>query len=630
MALTRSQQAAVDWQGNLVMFAGPGSGKTSTSIEKVMTILADPANKVLMTTFTREASSEMRQRLEKRFQDMGRAAPSEERLRISTFDSLTLWHMKIMTNGRMKLLSPQAQAPRIWQLCKELDIGKFENHAPWFDAYQAVIEREPLLEEIREKSPDSIQLIEAYYDWLRAGGMIDLATVKRTVAIQMRDGNMPLLPFTHMLVDEGQDCDELQIQIAITQGQNGCNTTLVGDDDQTIYDWRAAAGYKGMIKFRDECNAEVVRLAENFRSREEIVKHATQLIRFNNPDRIEKNQVAIKGAGGVVRLSSFASLVEQASWICGHIAENLKQPYSCAILSRTNINLDAAESACKEYGLPYHRQGSSLWDRDDIAAYTAMMTFWMSGGADMLSQTMGLLGFDRNTVNGMLMRLQTTQLAFRRGHVPDLPDVSSVERGVLEEMSRAFGKWRNEAKEAAEVYDPAAGADAYELIIRESINIFPNWYSSLGAVAKKNGEDHPKVTRMKSGLEHAEKALLKISGHLKSRIRLLRTKEKEECEEGQIRLLTMHGSKGLEWDDVYIIGADERDDDSTITAGPAERRVMFVGMTRARSKLNVTFSGKMPIFMKEAGFKNEDVQIEPPIVMTALAAEEEEGDGLIE
>ncbi len=151
MALTRSQQAAVDWQGNLVMFAGPGSGKTSTSIEKVMTILADPANKVLMTTFTREASSEMRQRLEKRFQDMGRAAPSEERLRISTFDSLTLWHMKIMTNGRMKLLSPQAQAPRIWQLCKELDIGKFENHAPWFDAYQAVIEREPLLEEIREK-----------------------------------------------------------------------------------------------------------------------------------------------------------------------------------------------------------------------------------------------------------------------------------------------------------------------------------------------------------------------------------------------------------------------------------------------------------------------------------------------
>jgi superfamily I DNA/RNA helicase len=259
-----------------------------------------------------------------------------------------------------------------------------------------------------------------------------------------------------------------------------------------------------------------------------------------------------------------------------------------------------------------------------------MMTFWMSGGADMLSQTMGLLGFDRNTVNGMLTRLQTTQLAFRRGHVPDLPDVSSVERGVLEEMSRAFGKWRNEAKEAAEVYDPAADADAYELIIRESINIFPNWYSSLGAVAKKNGEDHPKVTRMKSGLEHAEKALLKISGHLKSRIRLLRTKEKEECEEGKIRLLTMHGSKGLEWDDVYIIGADERDDDSTITAGPAERRVMFVGMTRARSKLNVTFSGKMPIFMKEAGFKNEDVQIEPPIVMTALAAEEEEGDGLIE
>ncbi|API60230.1 hypothetical protein BSL82_13790 [Tardibacter chloracetimidivorans] len=108
-------------------------------------------------------------------------------------------------------------------------------------------------------------------------------------------------------------------------------------------------------------------------------------------------------------------------------------------MSRTNINLDAAEAACKEYGLPYHRQGSSLWDRDDISAYTAMMTFWMSGGADMLSQALGLLGFDRNTVNGLLSRLQATQLAFRRGHVPDVPGVSSEEGRVLEEMSRAFG-----------------------------------------------------------------------------------------------------------------------------------------------------------------------------------------------
>lgn len=630
MALTRSQQAAVDWQGNLVMFAGPGSGKTSTSIEKVMSILADPGNKVLMTTFTREASAEMRQRLDKRFQDMGLAAPSEERLRISTFDSLTLWHMKLMANGRVKLLSPQAQTPRIWQLCTELGIGNFDNHAQWFDAYQAVIDREPLVDEIKEKSPTTIDLIEAYYDWLRSGGMMDLATIKRTVAIQMRDGNMPLLPFTHMLVDEGQDCDELQIQIAITQAQNGCNTTLVGDDDQTIYDWRSAAGYKGMIKFRNECNAEVVRLAENFRSHEEIVNHATQLIRFNNPDRIEKNQVAIKGEGGEVRVSSFPSLPSQADWVCGHISENLKPPYSCAILSRTNINLDAAEAACKEYGLPYHRQGSSLWDRDDISAYTAMMTFWMSGGADMLSQALGLLGFDRNTVNGLLSRLQATQLAFRRGHVPDVPGVSSEEGRVLEEMSRAFGKWRNEAKEAAELYDPTSGADAYELIIRESINIFPSWYSSLGAVAKRNGDDHPKVTRMKSGLEHVEKALLRISGHLKSRIRLLRTKKKEEVEEGQIRLLTMHGSKGLEWDNVYIIGADEREDDSTVTVGPAERRVMFVGMTRSRANLNVTFSGKMPIFMKEAGFRIEDVQIEPPVVRDAISAHEEDGDKLIE
>lgn len=619
MAATPSQQAAIDCTGNLVMFAGPGSGKTSTSVTKSVQILAVPENSLVMTTFTKEAANEMRVRLDKKLAEEGLPPAGEDRLRISTFDSLTYWHLRNCANGKVNLLNPTAQAPRIWQLCAELAIGKFEEHSQWFDAYQATIDREPLIETINKESPNSLVLIDAYYDWLKASKMMDLATVKRTVAIQMRDANIPLLPFNHMIVDESQDSDELQILIAITMGQNECCTTLVGDDDQTIYDWRAAAGYKGMIKFRDACDAQVVRLTENFRSHEEIVGSATNLIRFNNPNRVEKNQIAVKGEGGSVKAYSFGDIELQAEWIANHISANYEHPYSIAILSRTNINLDAAESACRSYGLEFHRQGKSIFDRDDVSAYSAMMMFWLSGGGDMLSQAMGLLGFGRHTVNSVLKQLTTTQLSFRRGKPIVVEGATPEENNILADMSACFGKWRQDTKDMA-----------YELVIRESIEMFPAWYSGLGAVAKKNGNEHPKVTAMKSVLVHVERVLLRIEGPLKSRVRFIRRKKQEDVEEGAIRLMTMHGSKGLEFDTVYIIGADEKEDDNSITAGPSERRVFFVGMTRARTNLNITYAGKFPLFLAEAGLNFQDVITDPLMAERKTLVPSEDGDFEIE
>lgn len=617
MAFTPSQLAAVEHTGNLVMFAGPGSGKTSTSIEKVTRNLMQGTDQTqLMTTFTRESAGEMRNRLNQNFEKLGHPLVSEDRLRICTFDSLTLWHLRGHLNGKLNLLNPVAQMPRLFQLCTELGIGRYDEHARWFDAYQSVINREALLEQIEAESRNSLKLIDAYYEWMKSAGLMDLATVKRTVAVQMHAGVMSLLPFNNMLVDEAQDCDELQILIATTMGQNGCRTTLVGDDDQTIYDWRCAAGYKGMIKFREDATADVVRLAENFRSKAEIVEASTNLIRFNNPNRVEKNQVAIKGEGGQITVASFDDIFAQAKWIASEIARTTAPPRDVAILSRTNLNLDAAESACKIYGIPFHRVGSSLWERDDISAFTAMLTFMLSGGGDMLSQCMGLLGFSRHTINSLLKEMSSTQLSFRRGNSIEINGASPDEQAVINDMSCCFGKWRLDVKDMA-----------YEIVIGESVIAFANWYSSLGAQAKRDGRDHPKVTRLKSGLEHVERVLLSIDGHIKSRVRFLRQSKKNEPEPGVVRLMTMHGSKGLEWNDVYLLGADEGEDDSSVSQGPAERRVFFVGMTRARNRLTIAYSGKFPLFLAEAYINRSSVLINPKPSQVTTVAPAAEGDG---
>ena len=101
-------------------------------------------------------------------------------------------------------------------------------------------------------------------------------------------------------------------------------------------------------------------------------------------------------------------------------------------------------------------------------------------------------------------------------------------------------------------------------------------------------------------LGFATKALGEMKGSLAMRLRALEQQSKKQPAPGDVRLMTMHGSKGLEFDMVYLIDCAERDDDSSLTAAPDERRILYVGMTRAKRYLRVTFSGKHPAFLQEA------------------------------
>ena len=593
MKSTPSQHAAIVCDSNAIIFAGPGSGKTATSVVKAQRILSDPKRSLLMCTFTRDSAQEMLHRLEKKMAETGLAAPTADRLRVSTLDSLCLWHYKAVISDRFKLLSPQAQYPRLHQICKEFDLGLLEDHQQNFDEYQATRDRTALVDRLKSEHPKSWTLIDEYYTYLKACNSLDLATIKRTVAIGLYEGTVPLLPFTDMILDEAQDSDELQLLIATVHGQNGVVTTLVGDDDQTIYGWRAACGYKGMIKFVEDCNAQVVRLGENFRSKAEVVNHASNLIRYNNPNRVEKNQDPVRGPGGSVGGCYQEDVETEAEWIAGHIAENHVAPYNIAVLARTNINLDVIETALNAAGIPCYRGGSSLWERDDIAAYLSMMMFMCKGSPDLLAMALGLLGFKSNSVNAVMRELSSHHIKFRRGHGLELSELEPLETEVINDISKCMGKWRRDAKEGQ-----------IDLVIYESSSQFARWYSMLGAVAKKAGKEHPKVTRLKKGMASVEKALTRIQGDLKGRVRLLTRKKKEEPEEGVVRLMTMHGSKGLEWDHVYMIGCDETDDHASITEGPSERRVFFVGMTRARETLWMTYGGKTPLYLLEAKVEN--------------------------
>lgn len=619
MATTPSQQAAIECDENLIIFAGPGSGKTSTSIAKASRILQDPARRLILCTFTVAAAGELSHRLAAAFKRRGEHFPAN-RVQISTLDALALRHVQANQRDRVNLLSPNAQGPMIRRIVFEQGLGTPQDMAPWLEKWQATLDRDALREQFKRDNPMALTLVDQYAERLRAGGFVDLAGIKRMCALRMRDGKLPLFTVggetcTDFLIDESQDSDELQLLMAQTLATNEVITTLVGDDDQTIYEWRSATGYKGMREFADKANAQIVRLGENFRSRSEVVEAATRLIAYNNPNRIDKQQLSMRGPGGSVGALKFAKLPLECEWVAADIAA--RGPVKdCAVLARRNVALDVMEAALAVQGIPADRAGSSIWDHPDIVAFLGLARFIVDANAvDGLALLLDWLGVPSGEINAIIAMVRKDPDALTQ---EGLKGVEGLERHrkALNHLATCVKRWRRDHKDPmlqAFNEDVAAAMVKYAREV-----IFVDQKKADGGDAAPP----PQVAKVAEMLGYAVNAL---NGRQRegeppaapltmAKIRNLQQNRAKEPLPGAVRLLTMHGSKGLEFESVYLIDCAQREPDSTVTAGPAERRVLYVGMTRAKDYLRVTYSGQHPVFLKEAGLailNSEAPGIEP-------------------
>ena len=594
MSSTPSQQAAIECDEHLILFAGPGSGKTSTCIKKAVRILQDPDRYLILCTFTVEAANELRTRLARAFEGAGSALPAQ-RVQISTLDSLALRHLKLFK--RVNLLNPNAQTPMLHQMVREHGLPDLKDLSPWIEKYQSALDRDLVRSLLSKEAPEALQLIDLYTARLKATGTVDLAIVKRTCALGLHEGTIP--PFqiggrqiTDFLIDEVQDSDELQLLMARKMADHGIVTTLVGDDDQTIYAWRSACGYKGMQEFAQHTQAKIVRLAENFRSNLEVVSASTRLIAFNNPQRVDKQQRSVRGPGGSVGCLSFQDVEKEAKWIADDILQHIQsqsEPLECAILARRNKVLDEVEARLGGHKIPYHRSGPSIWSRPEIAAYFALLRFTCSGAMEGLAIVLGWCHFSGDSINAILGSLRGVPKPFADGHAPAIDGLTPIESKNLGRIAKSVGMWRKQLDQKW-----------IQRVIDDSADALVDWTSPPGTPPSAGAEDPPNIKRLKMFLGVATKALGEMKGSLAMRLRALEQQSKKQPAPGDVRLMTMHGSKGLEFDMVYLIDCAERDDDSSLTAAPDERRILYVGMTRAKRYLRVTFSGKHPAFLQEA------------------------------
>lgn len=563
--LNLSQREVVDYRGHCVAIAVPGAGKTATIAAKAAVLLADPTVTVGAVTFSKDAAVELRERI------VALAGPSSRRrLLAGTFHSLAF---KQLGNGDGRLadvLSEGVRAAIVGQILQERGISWKVEEAI------SVIERTKLGLGDPPHGTNESELYEAYQSALSRNGKIDFQDMLRLAVAGMQDGKIAPYSLTYLLVDEFQDCDSLQARWTHLHANAGTLVTVVGDDDQSIYGFRNALGYRGMEAFIKEFGARQVILGKNYRSHGEVLTVADNVIR-NNKDRIEKELRAHRGSGGVVEFERSDDEYKEAVSAVEALVPFLRTGKTAAVLARTNRILDPLEAVCRSQGVKYFRAaGRSILDRAEAALMGDLLELAQGstiGGIDALLGFAGI-GSHELVVLHALSGAKSTAMPRKKDLVA--AGISDATAATYRDFLKKLKEWQTLCRRE------------FHALVLDGVREWMLQYVT---------EDPAK-----RAINTTYDVLTQLEGSFHNRLAFLRQKNNEPGNDALV-LTTMHASKGREWSAVVVVRAEETivpDDGSTESE---ERRLFYVALTRARDWLRISTAKKNPTsrFVMEAG-----------------------------
>jgi DNA helicase-2/ATP-dependent DNA helicase PcrA len=606
--LNDEQMAVANCQGNCLVIAGPGSGKTNTISRKIAASLQDRSERIAAVTFTREAALELRART---IALAGKQAAS--RLLVGTFHSV----MNLMSfpdlatdNGREMVFGREIIAGRPWpfgktkwKIVKEGLRRSFILRAMSELAIDDISleDASRIIEHVKSGRPATElrheQMTQIYTDIMNRQKVIDFQDILLKTNAGLESGAVPPLNVTRLFIDEYQDTDKPQFDMAAAHHRANVILTGVGDDDQSIYGFRNALGYEGMLMFERSFNAERLMLGNNYRSHAEIVGAATKVIN-HNLDRVDKTLVAMKGQGGKTAWKTFRTREEEAHAAALYAGEALRvggdQP--CAIFARNNRRLDEVEARLQALNIPYRRPpGESILNSVEVMIFCAAIQAVVKPEKKVIDQ---LLSWCRVDEQSIVKLEKLFRGAFILGQSEDFAR-AKIEDSVKEkwrEFVKLFTGWQSSL---------AAGADT---LLVYGIS---DWLSSYAP--DKRSENVLQIARDMFMPRRADPERGIMAQTVQDRltaIKMAQSKREEKKAEGEeapkvVELMTAHGSKGLEFDYVWVVGAEDEVFPSKDGTLEEERRLMFVAMTRARKELMLSTGGGKPpsMFLKESGIE---------------------------
>jgi len=591
--LNPEQRQVALHSGHTLAIACPGAGKTKTMATKAA-LLLDQGDTVCAVTFTRDAALELRERIMKSADPSGKA-----RLLVGTFHSVCLLmatpHKHKGEFGREILASMKSPFASPPTLVKEgIRVSYIHRAIRESGLKMQVREATPIIEQVKEAGgklatidPEVQQMVDLYVQLMNDAGVIDFQDIILRTNAAMRDGSMSPLPVHHLLIDEYQDTDKAQYEWAAHHGKAGVALTVVGDDDQSIYAFRRALGYAGMEQFATQFGALQVLLGTNYRCRAEILAAAEQLV-SRNTQRIEKRLFAAKGPGGTIIWESFKDNTTEYAAAAEEAMIARDEGASFAVIARTNDELTLLQAALTTRGVPYRKtDGRSIFDCPEVQASAALLRLLVKPTSNDLDVVLAWAGMDVDDTR-KIRKLFGVNIMI--GSRDDFLNAGISEKGI--EIWRTFAKryagWAA-AKEQGFHATLCFGVHEWlsETLQKPCNHVILDAAREIYKPVDCTVEQQLATVRAR---EEKQKAADKKA-------------DKSEGEGPVALLTTAHGSKGLEFDRVWIVGLDTGAFPSEKSSLEEERRLMFVAMTRARAILYVsgTKSKKPSLFVTEAG-----------------------------
>jgi len=607
------REAAVHTEGPLLIMAGAGSGKTSTMTHRIAYLIKEkgvsPYN-ILAVTFTNKASKEMRDRVEDLVGD-------GINMWILTFHSACLRilrkHSEILGyKNDFVVYDPTDQKTVIKACIKEKNIDDKSFAPPYLlkiisDCKEKAISPKKFLEINGDNYKMKMvgELYAAYEAVLRKNNAMDFDDlIKNTVLLFEKDEEVLKEyqdRFKYIMVDEYQDTNFMQYRFVKLLAQAHNNICVVGDDDQCIYQWRGA-DIKNILDFeKDFPGTKVIKLEQNYRSTSNILAGAHSVVERNNV-RKDKKLWTEKEEGEKIVYYRADSEKEEARYISqeiGRLHSKELRYKDFAILYRTNAQSRNFEESLSSRDIPYRVLGGlRYYDRKEIKDIVAYMRL-VQNVADDLSLKRIINEPKRGMGDKTVEKLETLARVRNESMLETLIDDEIVEElpskavESIKQMVAAIMDYHNEKEnlKVSDIYDGLLVKTGYLKALEQQ-----NTVESESRIEN--------LLEFKSVIYDYEKEDAELSlASFMERIALMAEIDNHDAREDAVVLMTMHSSKGLEFPIVFLPGMEDglfpswRSIDSP-SGIEEERRLCYVGMTRAKERLYLTSAEMRTLYGK--------------------------------
>jgi DNA helicase-2/ATP-dependent DNA helicase PcrA len=612
------KEAAETLSGPLLILAGAGSGKTRVLTFRTANLVARglcSPDQILAVTFTNKAAREMEGRILKILRQVG--VQVHDRMWISTFHSICARilreHIHLLGyKSFFGIYDTSDQLSMVKKVCTILNIDEKTYPAKGFAARINGAKTDALTpEDVRRKKhvmdERSLEVYTRYEQEMKKANSLDFGDLLMKTYQLFVD--YPVVTeryqtkFKFVMVDEYQDTNRIQYLIVNKLAAAHRNLCVVGDEDQSIYSWRGA-DINNILDFeKDFRDAKVVKLEQNYRSTQTIIGAATHVIR-NNSQRKDKTLFTENPKGDPIIIREEDNEYNEARYVVGEIQKILNeteiQATEIAIFYRTNAQSRVLEEQLRTRGIPYKLVGGTkFYERMEIKDVLGYMKLIVNPTDDISFKrivNVPARGIGKTTIDKLeefsnekgISMIQGAALAV--DHREFNAGTTSKLRSFLNLLESLREKAKDPETRPPEIYHAILDETQYVIKLKEEdnpeadarIENLEEFDNAITKFTEERGED----ATLQSFLE--EMSLVSDQDSI----------EDEDAQELAVTMMTLHISKGLEYPVVFIVGMEENlfpssraaDENNDPNAIEEERRLCYVGMTRAEKKLFLTYA----------------------------------------